>query len=1491
MSKKRSRDDQNARDQPNLAKRPRNLSENQPPRVKSSLVADDVDFPRGGGTNMTAVEYKSLKKEAMKEVADELFKEGVEKKSTKPKAKHSKKPSTKGKEKEVGHEIENDHIRVEFLNYKRLLVGTKVLCVVTKVSPLALVVSLPNLLIAHIPLTGISPLLTQQLDERMETSEEEEDEESEVDSGSDNGSKDVKPSKEGNGPLNLTTLFQVGQYIRAVVTAVHPQRYTGGVYLGAGVDKAARRVELSMSPEQVNAGITKADLTEGFTLPAVIKSIEDHGYILDFGLSDISGFLSFKNAKVSPPQKGKKLEVGSVVECAVKKLMPNGRTCDVTVDPAVVKTSLVSEASSIKAVLAGSLVQALVTAVLPNGLNLQILGFYEGTVDTFHIKPNGKYKAGQKVKARILYDVISTTPHRFALTLLPHLISLDARHSSPKENTTIQSQFPVGTVIDDVKVVSAQSGWGLTCEVTEGVYGFAHISQVSDVHVESLPETSGQWKIGTIHRARIMSYSALDGLLQLTFRESVIDEKILRVSDLQVGVRVTGTVVELTETHLRVKLSEGVTATVFPLHYADITLKNPQKRFKPGVSVKARVLRVDAEQQRVQLTLKKTLVQSDLPIISKFEDAKLNILTHAVVCRLMEKTIAVELFGGLRALVPAKELDETPVVSVQSRFKLGQLVKIRVFQIDNEERKLLASIKRADLDYVPPPTVDDVGVEDVLNATISEIQKDNVVVKLAPSGVTGLLAISNLARHRDTGIAAIKSTINAGDLLTELVVVSKNEPKNFVIVAYPPKPKSTNKEDASGSAVTLHKITIDTVKLGQILPAYVIASKPFGSLVRIGKYLSARLFATDVSDDYTSEGVKAFPDVDSLFNVAVVNIDKENKIVDVSCRASRLRPADKPAVVDKEVQRLEDLKLGDTVRGFVKNIKNGLFVIVGRDIDAKVQIKELFDEYIKDWESRFQLHQVVKGKIIKLDAENRQIELTFRSGDRINAKSAAKRLGWNDFKVHQKVDGLVKAVENYGLFVEIKDSNVSGLCHKSELSDNKEADVSRALEGFQKGDLVRAKILTLEPEKRRISFGLKPSYFEDDIEMADVESEDQDEDLDEPEDDEFLGIQGGGIVANDEQDHDQSEDDSDESEEQVVVTSSVPAALRNEQTEQTGQHSQQVAAPKFEIKGGLKWSMAELNEENTQHASDDDTSEDEPNTYPGKSKKKSKKKIQLDHTADMHNKAPESTSEFERMLRTTPNSSFLWIQYMSFQLQLSEIEKAKTIGRRALSTIGFREEQEKMNVWIALLNLEVTYGTEESVEGLFKEAAQANDSKSIHLRFASILDEAQMSDKAEEIYKRATKKFGGSAKVWTLFGEHYLKLGKLEDSRQLLPRSLQSLEKRKHLKVISKFAQLEYRLGQPERGRTIFEGIITSHPKKYDQWSIYIDMEAKQGDIGNIRGIFERVFLQKLSTKKAKFFFKKWLALEKSIGDEAGAEAVKSKAVEWTEQNMKAGDT
>ena len=44
---------------------------------------------------------------------------------------------------------------------------------------------------------------------------------------------------------------------------------------------------------------------------------------------------------------------------------------------------------------------------------------------------------------------------------------------------------------------------------------------------------------------------------------------------------------------------------------------------------------------------------------------------------------------------------------------------------------------------------------------------------------------------------------------------------------------------------------------------------------------------------------------------------------------------------------------------------------------------------------------------------------------------------------------------------------------------------------------------------------------------------------------------------------------------------------------------------------------------------------------------------------------------------------------------------------------------------------------------------------------------------------------------------------------------------------------LEFKYGNPENGRTMFEGIVNNYPKRMDVWSIYMDMEVKYGGVSD----------------------------------------------------------
>ena len=262
------------------------------------------------------------------------------------------------------------------------------------------------------------------------------------------------------------------------------------------------------------------------------------------------------------------------------------------------------------------------------------------------------------------------------------------------------------------------------------------------------------------------------------------------------------------------------------------------------------------------------------------------------------------------------------------------------------------------------------------------------------------------------------------------------------------------------------------------------------------------------------------------------------------------------------------------------------------------------------------------------------------------------------------------------------------------------------------------KAIVLSIDKRRISLGLKPSYFtEEDLEDVNETS------AKDPQTSNSLDLASDTSAKASVHDDDGQGSSDEENDDSMDVDLVLDEAQTEYHPTQASSMPKLAAPSSLPLSGGFHWSgnAASQNEDEEACSSSDESDDAEK---PSKKKRK-RKEIEQDLTTGMHTKTPESNADFERLLLGSPNSSYLWIQYMSFQLPLSELNKAREIARRAIQTINFREEKEKLNVWIALLNLENVYGTEDSLQAVFKEAARANDPKTVHLRLASIFDQAE----------------------------------------------------------------------------------------------------------------------------------------------------------------------
>jgi len=119
------------------------------------------------------------------------------------------------------------------------------------------------------------------------------------------------------------------------------------------------------------------------------------------------------------------------------------------------------------------------------------------------------------------------------------------------------------------------------------------------------------------------------------------------------------------------------------------------------------------------------------------------------------------------------------------------------------------------------------------------------------------------------------------------------------------------------------------------------------------------------------------------------------------------------------------------------------------------------------------------------------------------------------------------------------------------------------------------------------------------------------------------------------------------------------------------------------------------------------------------------------------------------------------------------------VSERALKTINFREEQEKLNVWVARLNLENLYGSRETLMNKFEEACKLNDAKKMHLQLLAIFEKNGEAQVTEHFFKTLTRKFRSSCKVLfsprfslplhTLFPFYPVPLGLARSSPRLPP--------------------------------------------------------------------------------------------------------------------------
>ena len=273
------------------------------------------------------------------------------------------------------------------------------------------------------------------------------------------------------------------------------------------------------------------------------------------------------------------------------------------------------------------------------------------------------------------------------------------------------------------------------------------------------------------------------------------------------------------------------------------------------------------------------------------------------------------------------------------------------------------------------------------------------------------------------------------------------------------------REDITGQLVLSHR-------KARVIKAWdrVIAANETGEIVN--GFVKCRTKGGMIVDVFGIEAflpgsqidVKPIRDYDQYVNKTmefkVVKINHEFKNVVVSHKAL--------IEADIEIQKKEiisQLEKGQVLEGIVKNITSyGVFMDLG-GVDGLVHITDLSWSRINHPSEIVELDEKLNVVILDFDEDKSRIQLGLKQ----LSKHPWDALG-EDVKVGDEVEGKVVVIADYGAFIEVAEG-VEGLIHVSEMSWS--THLRSAQDFVSVGDVVKAQILTLDREDRKMSLGIK----------------------------------------------------------------------------------------------------------------------------------------------------------------------------------------------------------------------------------------------------------------------------------------------------------------------------------------------------------------------------------------------------------------------------------
>jgi len=250
--------------------------------------------------------------------------------------------------------------------------------------------------------------------------------------------------------------------------------------------------------------------------------------------------------------------------------------------------------------------------------------------------------------------------------------------------------------------------------------------------------------------------------------------------------------------------------------------------------------------------------------------------------------------------------------------------------------------------------------------------------------------------------------------------------------------------------------TLAQLAEGAVLAGVVKNITDYGAFVDVGG-IDGLLHITDLSwgrINHPSEVVS----VGAEIQVKVLKFDREKGRVSLGLK--QLTPNPWASVAEQYVA-------GTRVQGRVVNLTDyGAFVELAPGVEGLIHVSEMtWSKRLKHPSKIVAPGDMVEAVVLDVNPVDRRISLGLRQTEPNPWDTLTER-----YPVGSLIEGRVRNLTDFGAFIEVEEG-IDGLVHVSDLSSTRR--IKRPAEVLKKGDRVKAVILNIDPEHRRLSLGIK----------------------------------------------------------------------------------------------------------------------------------------------------------------------------------------------------------------------------------------------------------------------------------------------------------------------------------------------------------------------------------------------------------------------------------